>query len=157
MGIVAVAEGFPEGHDTQYRITAIRHTGDTIFSRLYPFEPQRIRGETKTALALAFGPMAEKSRRLREALEEAYAARPYLPPVSRIRIDCDGRLWVGREWVPGEPVQWEVLSPQGDPLFNIELPEEVSLGISSGNHLWTLEEDELGVRFVVRYSILLPD
>jgi hypothetical protein len=33
-GIIAVAEGFPEGQDTQYRITAIHHTGDTIFSRL---------------------------------------------------------------------------------------------------------------------------
>ncbi len=157
LGIVAVAEGFPEGHDTQYRITAIRHTGDTIFSRLYPFQPQRYTREMRAALALAFGPMAERSRRLRDALEEAFAARRYIPPVSRIRIDCDGRLWVGREWVPGEPVVWEVLSPQGDPLFNIELPAEVSLGISSGDLLWTVERDEMDVRYVVRYRILLPD
>ncbi len=157
LGIVAVAEPFPEGHDAQYRITAIRHTGDTIFSRLYPFQPQRIRGEMRTALALRFGRLAQESARLREALEGAYAARPHMPPVSGIRIDRDGRLWVGREEVPGEPVVWEVLSPQGDPLFNIELPAEVILGISSGNHLWTVEKDELGVQFVVRYRILVLD
>ena len=157
LGIVAVAEGFPEGHGTQYRVTAIHHTGDTIFSRLYPFQPQRITREKRTALALAFGPMAERSRRLRKVLEEAYAARPHMPPVSGIRIDRDGRFWVGREWVPGEPVGWEVLSPQGDPLFSIELPAGVSLGASSGDHLWTLEKDELGVRFIVRYQILLPE
>jgi hypothetical protein len=157
LGIVAVAEGFPEGHDNQYRVTAIRHTGDTIFSRLYPFQPQRVTRETRSALALAFGPMAERSRRLRDALEEAYAARPHIPPVSRIRIDQDGRFWVGREWVPGEPVVWDVLSPQGDRLFNIEFPVEVSPGISSGDLLWTVERDDLGVPFVVRYRILVPD
>jgi hypothetical protein len=157
LGIIAVAEGFPEGHDNQYRITAIRHTGDTIFSRLYPFQPQRYTSEQRTALALAFGPMAERSRRLREALEEAYAGRPYIPPVSRIRIDCNGRLWVGREWVPGEPVMWEVLSAMGEPQFRVEAPAGVGISLASGDHLWTVERDELDVWYVVRYRILVPD
>jgi hypothetical protein len=157
LGIVAVAEGFPEGHDAQYRITAFRHTGDTIFSRLYPFQPQRITREQRTALALAFGPMAERSRRLREALEEAYAARPHMPPVSRIRIDCDGRIWVGREWVPGNPVLWEVLSDMGEPQFRVEVPAGVGISLASGDLLWTVERDELDVSHVVRYRILLPE
>lgn len=156
-GIIAVAEGFPEGQDTQYRITAIHHTGDTIFSRLYPFQPQRITREKRTALALAFGPMAERSRSLRDVLEEAYATRPYMPPVSGIRIDRDGRFWVGREWVPGDPVVWEVLSPQGIPLFNIEFPAGVSPGVASGNQLWTVERDEMDVLYVVRYRIVVPE
>jgi len=157
LGIVAVAEGFPEGQDTHYRITAIHHTGDTIFSHLYPFHPQRITREKRTALALRFGPMAERSRRLRDVLEEAYATRPYMPPLSDIRIDRDGRYWVGREWVPGEPVVWEVLSPQGDPLFNIEFPAGVSPEVASGNHLWTVEKDGMDVRYIVRYRIVLPE
>lgn len=156
-GIIAVAEGFPEGQDTQYRITAIHQTGDTIFSRLYSFQPQRITKEQRTALALRFGPMAQRSRRLRDVLEEAYATRPYIPPVSGIRIDRDGRFWVGREWVPEEPVVWEVLSPQGDPLFNIEFPAGVSPGVVSGNHLWAVERDEMDVRYIVRYRIVFPE
>lgn len=157
LGIVAVAEGFPEGHDAQYRITAIRHTGDTIFSQLYPFQPQRYTSEQRTALALAFGPMAERSRRLREALEEAYAARPHIPPVSRIRIDCDGRYWVGREWVPGESVMWEILSAMGEPQFRLEAPPGVGISLASGDLVWTVERDELDVWYVVRYRLLLPD
>jgi hypothetical protein len=157
LGIVAVAEAFPEGDDTEYRITAIRHTGDTIFSRLYPFQPQPIRRETRTALALEFGPMAEESRSLREALEEAYAARPYMPPISRIRIERDGRFWVAREEVPGEPVVWEVLNVMGEPQFRVEVPAGVGISLASGDHLWTVKRDELGVPFIVRYQILLPE
>jgi len=155
LGIVAVAQAFPEGHDTQYRITAIRQTGDTVFSRLYSFEPQPIRRETRTALALEFGPMAEESRRLREALEEAYAARPYMPPISGIRIGCDGHVWVAREEVPGEPVVWEVLSAMGEPEFRVEVPSGVGISLASGDRLWTVERDELGVPFIVRYQIFL--
>ncbi len=157
LGIVAIAEPSPQGHDARYRITSVRHTGDTIFSRLYSFQPQRIRGETRTALALRMGPPAQRSRRVREALEEAHGARAHLPPVSAIRIDRDGRLWVGREDVPGEPILWEVLSPQGDPLFRVKLPAGVTVRYSSGNLLWTTMKDELGVPFVVRYRILIPE
>lgn len=157
LGIVAVGEAFPEGRDSQYRITAIRQTGDTIFSRLYSFHPQQMPGETKTALALEFGPMAEESRSLREALEEAYAARRCIPPISSIRIDRDGRYWVAREEIPGEPVQWEVLSARGEPEFRVKVPAGVWISLASGDLLWTVERDDLGVPFVVRYRILVPN
>jgi len=156
-GIVAVADPLPQGHEAQYRITSIHHTGDTIFSRLYTFQPRRIRGETKAALVLDRLPSAEKSARVRTAVEEAIEALPYVPPVSRLRIDRDGRFWVGREKVPGEPVLWEVLSPLGEPLFRVELPAAVYLSRASGDLLWTEEEDDLGVPFIVRYRILIPD
>ncbi|MFC1662035.1 6-bladed beta-propeller [Gemmatimonadota bacterium] len=157
LGVVAVAEPSPEGPDDHYRITAIHHTGDTIFSRLYPFQPQRIRREMRTTLALRFGRLAEESRRLREAFEGAYAAWPHHPPVSDISIDRDGRYWVGREAVPGEPILWEVLSAQGEPQFRVEAPEGVRrIRLASGDHVWAVERDDLGVAYIVRYRILFP-
>lgn len=156
LGIVAIAEPSPPGVEAQYRITSIRHTGDTIFSRLFAFDPQRISGEVKTALALEWGQIAEESQRVRDALEKAYAARPYLPPVSDLRVGLDGGVWVARERVPGRPIQWEVLNPLGEPVFRVELPAGAFLWSSSSDLIWTEEKDDLGVPFIVRYRLFVP-
>lgn len=157
VGVVAVAEPVPLGHQAHYRITSIRHTGDTIFSRMYAFEPRRIDRKIGISLALEDFRSAKESRRVREAVADAYAARGYLPPVSQLRIGSAGRLWVAREYCPGEPVQWEILSPLGEPLFRLQLPAGVRLWYESGDLLWVEERDDLDVPFIVRYRILLPD
>ncbi len=157
LGIVATAEPFPPGHEAHYRITSINHTGDTVFSRLYSFQPQRIKGDQLTALALAYSRSVRDSRRVRNEVEKAYAARPYVSPVSRLRIDSDGRFWVAREEVPGQPILWEVLTRLGEPLFRVELSAGVRLWFTSGDLLWAEERDDLGVPFIVRYRILIPD
>lgn len=152
-GLVAVAEPVPPGHEAQYRITSIRHTGDTIFSRLYDFEPRRLDRQMGISLALENSRYAKESQRILEAMAEAYAARRYVPPVSGLRIDSAGRIWVAGEKVPGEPVQWQVLTPLGEPLFRIQIPAGVRLWYTSGDLIWLEERDELGVPFIVRYRI----
>ncbi len=154
LGIVATAEPFPKGLEAQYRITSIRHTGDTIFSRLYPFQPKRVREETLDALALEYSRSVRESRRVMDAVRRAYSARPYVPPVSSLRIDLDGRFWVGREEIPREPIGWEVLSPSGEPLFRVELPAGSRIWLASQDLLWAEEKDDMGVPFIVRYRIV---
>ena len=108
-------------------------------------------------MALANFRSAKESRRIREAVGDAYAARRFMPPVSGLRIDSAGRIWVAREEFPEKPVRWEVLTPLGEPLFRIQIPAGVRLWYMSGDLIWVEERDELGVPFIVRHRILLPD
>jgi len=156
LGIVAIAQPSPPDVGARYRITSIRHTGDTIFSRLFDFQPQRISREMKAALAQDYGGIALRSQRVMDALVEAYGARPHLPPVSGLHIGLDGRIWVRRESVPGGPIHWEVLGQQGDRQFRLGLPDGVLLRLASADHLWIEEKDDLGVPFIVRYRIEVP-
>ncbi len=141
------------GGDNQYRLTAVRHTGDTLFSRAYDFEPQRVTRSVLEALVQDRS-LAKLSGRWRDAVEQAYSEFPYLRPVSLLRIDSEGRYWVAREKVPGQPQRWDVLSPHGDPLFSVDLAAGTILRLVRADRIWVEEKDEYDVPFIVRYQIL---
>lgn len=155
VGLVAVADLAPRGGDHQYRLTAIRHTGDTVFNRFYPFEPQRMSRSVIEAHVRDTW-LARRSARWRDAVERAYSEFPFQRPVTMLRIDPESRIWVARERVPGQPRRWDVLNPQGAPLFSVEFAVGSVLRLVRGDRIWLEERNEFDVPFIVRYRVLPP-
>ncbi len=156
LGMVVVADPFPSGHPGSFRVTTVYFTGDTLFSRLYPFTPLRIEGELKESLVQKALPEERQSARVRALILKGLEAYPYLTPVSSLAVDVDGRIWVGREEAPSKPVGWDVFDPSGEGLFRVTLPPDSRFAWASANILFTVEQDSLDVPYVVRYRLSVP-
>ncbi len=148
LGIVAVTP--PEAGGPSYRVTVLEPTGDTVFSRPFPYQPIAV---TQQAIDS-----------LRELLDQTYAkmpaafrqAMPHLepmstfPPIRRIVLGRDGTVWLEEfRTEPGH--HWLMLSPAGDPIARLTLPANVELMVAQDGTIWGTEEDADGLLGIVRY------
>lgn len=137
-----------------YRVTKMSSTGDTVYSRFYPVEPVLFEGPFKAEVIRATFERRDRLLRFRKEVEDVFSRFPHLPTATRLAADGEGRVWVAREALEGEPLVWEVLDPQGNPIFRVRLPESARVRWAAGDHLWVSETDSLDVPYVVRYRIV---
>lgn len=75
------------------------------------------------------------------------------PAFDLLEVDALGRLWV-REWTPsGNGSTWWVFAPEGDLLGSVAAPAGLTITDASCDHVLGVERDDLGVDYVVRYSL----
>lgn len=74
------------------------------------------------------------------------------PPLAALRFDQDGRLWVQRTVLPGEPNRADVYGRDGERVGTVEFPAGLDLGygVVRSDMLLGVMRDELGVEYVVR-------
>lgn len=89
-----------------------------------------------------------------DVLQAAYLPG-YYPPVSAVRAGIDGTTWLLRSHGPMAG-HWIVLDPDGSPQFAVALPEGARLRTASREAVWATASDELGVPYVIRWSITAP-
>lgn len=138
--------------ESSFGVTALRPTGDTVYSTRIPFPTMAIPSSHVEAVLSELGGDNFTDEEVREAL----FLPTHYPPVSAVLIADDGSVWIGREALPVSPLVWNVLSPDGEWIANLTTPEGFDLRAVSGNHVWGLTQDELDVPYVVRRPILRP-
>lgn len=75
------------------------------------------------------------------------------PAYDVLQVDGGGRLW-GRRWSPaGDAARWWVFSPDGTLLGSVDLPAGIRLTSIRCGSATGVERGELGVDYVVRYSV----
>jgi hypothetical protein len=138
------------GTSGMMRVTSIHVSGDTAYARDIPLPLERI--TTRQADSIRTGRIAGATG---EQLKQDYAAMK-LPtvfrPVHGIVAGSDGRTWIAlRSQRNDRP--WLVLSPTGDVVGRVRIPENVRIVVANATHAWGIETDGDGIHSVVRYRV----
>jgi len=134
-----------------YGITAVRFTGDTLWSRRYPFEPVALpRTAVDSAIqrmSLVVGGQQVPAATVREALY----APPFRTPFGQALAATDGSLWLRRGDAVAKPY-W-VHDPSGTLVATVDVPTRVTLYAVNGDVAWGVELDADDVPTIVRYRV----
>ena len=144
------------------KVTKIGLAGDTLFTAAVPYDPVPLPAERyDSAVAVKVdqwrdrsGPFSASEADIRKAMY-----RPsYLPAVRGFTQAEDGTIWLRRydpvESETGEQMtEWWVLDAEGSPLALALTPVGLSMRVISGDTVWGVERDELGVEYIVRYRL----
>lgn len=125
-------------------------TGDTVYSRRYPFTGVPI------PKAVADSTIAARSRVFSTEVRAEYRRQAYVPPVyppiEGIVVGRDSTLWLRqRRTAQGSP--YLVLGPRGDVVGSVVLPANVTIKAADRSSVWGLEVDEFDVPSIVRFRI----
>jgi hypothetical protein len=112
-----------------YTLHRISLDGDTLVSLRHSVRDVELRQEWKADA------VEEATRLLGGDLEAARAVAwatlhfpRSLPPVSEVRIDPEGWVWIGRERVPGADLQrWEIVSPANARVAIVDVPSNFNV------------------------------
>ena len=153
---MAIAEGAGDDAGGSVRISALDMRGDTLFSRIYPFDPvpipQNVRDSTMTARE---SELRARSPELADAFRDRARPPAIYPPVTSLVVGNDGSIWIERPDTGGERVYFAI-APDGEPLGTVELPRSSRLASADRTRVWILERDENDVESVVRYRVRRP-
>jgi hypothetical protein len=99
---------------------------------------------------------AEKpdDRRMTQEWYDASPRAPRRPAYDRLVVDDEGRLWL-RDW-PGahtDVEHWWVFDREGALLGSADAPRRARLMAVRHGQAWGLQQDDLGVEYVVRYAL----
>ena len=145
------------GPHRTFRITVVREGHDTVYAREYAYESVSIPLAHLDSLREDAVRRAERFYGGRRAAEDAVGGAlfvpPWLPPVSQCEMSDDGRVWLQREILPGEPRTWLVLDPGGEPVGTFQIPADVEIRLVESGTLWGVVTDALDVPYVVRYRV----
>ncbi len=138
------------GDHRSYRVTLMRITGDTVFSRRYPFIGAPI---SKHVVDSTRARMLSRATtpEVRSAIRTVPFPSVY-PPVKQVRAGRDGTVWVGlRETADGRP--WIILDATGNKIGEVLLPPTVVLWVADQSTIWGVEWDADDMPSIVRYQV----
>ena len=142
--------------DPTVRVSEIGFDGDTIFTAAVPYDPAPLAAERFDSVVRAWAAgNAAGEAQIREAMY-----RPsYLPAVGRLIGAGDGTVWLRRfdpvEVMGGDQViEWWVLDDEGAPLARALTPVGLDVRLITGEMVWGIERDELGVEYIVRHRLV---
>lgn len=150
-----------------FRVTKLTLRGDTVFTRGYAYLPQPVGaalvdslveeiGRRFEEMAPRFGSAPAPGRAMEMVRETLY--RPdFHPPVSRLLLGRDGTVWLRREDLPGDSIDWTLLAPNGEPIGTVAVPKRVTVQAADRQHIWGMMRDELDVPYIVRYGVVPSD
>ncbi len=112
-----------------YTLHRIALNGDTLVSLHHSVNAVENRREWKeTAVEEAARGLGGDPDAAREVAWETLHFPASLPPVSEVRVDPEGWVWIGRERVPGADLQrWEIVSPENVRFGTVEIPSNFSV------------------------------
>src|SRR5690606_38703450 len=133
------------------RVSALDVRGDTLFTRVYPFDPvpipQSVRDSTMKARE---SELRGRSPELADAFRDRARPPATYPPVTSLVVGSDGTIWMERPDAGGMRVYFAI-AQDGEPLGTVELPRSSRLAAADRSRVWVLERDENDVESVVRY------
>lgn len=149
----------------EFRLTRLGISGDTVFSRTYPYETVTLPGASVDSVievrAENFdGSFAQQMgftlNQWRRSLAEAIYAPPHYPPVTGLLAGRDGTVWLGLNPPAPDGQDWLVLSVEGEPLGKVFIPEGTRVVLADRHNIWGVELDSLDVQYIVRYAVTTP-
>lgn len=156
-GSAAVVVGLGEEPHaaSRFTVTRIDHTGDTIFSLTYRFEPRPVTPALRDSLLDHFATtMFEGAGARARATAEKHILIPEVQrPVTRVLVAADGRTWLRREELRPRP-RWLILNAAGELDGLLETPPGLELRHVAGDTVWGVVRDELDIPYVVRYRLV---
>jgi hypothetical protein len=152
------------GEIAEFRVHRVALSGDTVFSRAYPYLPTPITPDTvehviRERAESLHGFVGERTGTTLpqwvEWVSEATYRPAYFTPVSAVVAGRDDTIWLALHPPAGTDVEWLVLDPEGEPLRTLTLPASLRVFQAEESYVWGVERDEFDVEYIVRYRVLL--
>lgn len=134
-----------------FSVTALRFTGDTIWTRRYPYEPVPLTRSAVDSTIDRMRPTIRGTRVPEATVREALYAPAFRPPISAAFAAADGTLWLRRS--DRAQHQYLVHDPGGTAIATLNVPSNTQLHAVVGDQVWGVELDADDVPTVVRYRI----
>ena len=83
----------------------------------------------------------------------AIPAPRFHPPVSEVLAGRDGTIWLRREELGRDTVEWHVFSQSVQPVAKLFLPGGFTVRRAQSDRIWGVEEDSMDVPFVRVYDV----
>ncbi len=149
-----------KGLEGQITLRIWRGSGEPVITRRIPYVGRRL---AQAAVDSAIGQYftREEGQRIpgTPVTPDSVRNRLYrpaiFPPVEDVRVATDGAIWlkVRLEDSPAGVGDWVVLSRRGFPMYRVSLPAGFRVLQAGRRTLWGVENDELDVPLVVRYTV----
>jgi hypothetical protein len=157
--IAQLTAGIPARQDATFHVTVIAITGDTVFSRDYPYRGIPIpRRAADSAVAVTgpvpghlINPPADLKERV-QAIARERMPRWYIAPET-ITLGLDQTIWIGMR-PTDEGRGYLILNGRGDPIGSLMVPASTRVRQASATHIWVTETDDDGLSSVVRHRVL---
>ena len=140
--------------------TVIDPAGDTLVSRAIPYAPRPLTQPEVAATiesirepAITAGQPAPSAATIEAKLREYDCIPAAYPPVTGYQAMQDGSVWLKREAVPSDSIQWTVVDRTGAPEGTVMLPVGQVPEAFSDDLLVVAETDEFDVPYLVRYRV----
>jgi hypothetical protein len=160
--VAVVSAATASGTQGSYTITLIRMTGDTAFSKAFPYTAVLIPAKAKADELEA---RLQRGRRRPTEGPDAGAwpteelvekVRPLIPafyaPVRDVRVGNDDSIWLWMHDDDPTP-RYRVVDSRGTLRGEVLLPPRSSVVAASTSQLWLIERDQDDVPSLVRYRI----
>jgi hypothetical protein len=170
-GAIHVENSSAESAATAHtRITKVDLQFDTVFSHTFRYQPQPYDAAALDSIAWSYAripgggipivngvlvrpPTPQDSMAAFSALRAAMNYPAFQHPFQYGLIGRDGAIWLWRYDVRGRDTRWVILSPDGKLLRQVVVPAGTRVSRIDGDLIWTIVEDEMGIPWVVRYSL----
>ncbi len=156
---VAVVDRTVAAHSDSatFRVTVLRSTRDTVYSRTYTYAPVPMKkawGDSAIAgFARRVRPIFTSDSAALAGVRKAMFIPSYARPVSQALYSEDGTLWIERERVPGRRQTLVALDSLGAPVAGVDVPSGVDIKLIRNDEMLGAMTDSLGVTHLVRYRI----
>jgi hypothetical protein len=139
-----------------FTVQAWRTTGETVFTKTFPFRGELIPQRAKDSAAAEFVPKPGEPTEGPPDLGLRFQAmaKQKMPPVyvavESLLLGLDNTVWVGlRPTADGRP--YLVLNGRGDPIATVVAPKGSRIVQASAARVWMAETDNDGLTSIVRY------
>jgi hypothetical protein len=138
-----------------FHVTRATFEGDTLFSVSFQFTPREITpaevDEAVNMLAMNWQRYGSEEA-ARRAIRSQLVVPRFAPAVTGVTLAPEGQVWLERERL-GNRTVWNVVDIDGSMLAVVTGPASLRSIEISGDHVWGIERDELGIGHVARYRI----
>lgn len=150
------AGGLWRTNSSSYRVARLDELGDTVLVIESHTPASPVTARDRSAYVES---MLERSPDQRRLAEELAGLMPdSMPVISRLAVDDEGRLWVGRTGPEDAPPQFDIFDRDGEYHGSVELafrPAPYTPIWVRGNRVYAVVRDSLDVPFVVRSRAVL--
>ena len=147
----------PRSGSSAFELVRVGIQGDTLLTAQFDYTPLEISVELRDRVYAEMALRVSESSTTRAQVErEARRAMPaprFHPPVSQVVAGRDGTIWLRREELGRDTVEWHVFSQSGQPLARLFLPGGLTVRRAQADRIWGIEEDSMDVPFVRVYDV----
>jgi hypothetical protein len=160
--IIIVNRPTPErASGASFAIIRIGINGDTLFHRGIDYLPTELTADHAdpwfNSMAQRLGQLLSVTEAQAErAIRRAIQPPRYHIPVSRMVVGQDGTIWLRREDIGREAVDWQVFDRSGVVLGRVSLPSTFDMHRARTDRVWGVQKDSLDVPFLQVYEIVQP-
>jgi len=154
--VVDPAGGLWRTNSLAYRVVRLDEQGDTVLVIASATPAPPVTARDRSEYVEGFVERNPDQRRLAEEL--ASLMPDSMPVISRLTVDDEGRLWIGRTGHPDAPPQFDIFDRDGEYHGTVELafrPSSYAPIWIRQNRVYAVVRDSLDVPFVVRSRAVL--